>query len=286
MIGTNHGKSGASSEIIKPPACPFSAQDLYKHFRARLAGESGEELTFRRLGQIIGKSKSTAHFWFGVSTQPQVIAWLCLLERLSSKGRHEFIETHCRILPSLEHPFLAHAPGKTGKLLELLSQRTGLTVICGGTETMRTFVVTALGHAYRQATGLPRNAVGLDVHRPTRIVPIESLYYVDGTQNSKQVKQLIFQLWPRIQASSGKLVVCNGIWSRVPDLRKEILRCSRHNHVLLAESGTPVIDDVRTVITGPLHVVAVSAAKRISGGINIQCRQLKTRKRPKKAKSL
>lgn len=146
MIKPNHGNNWGLG-LIKPPAYPFTAQNLYADLHARLEAESGEKISFERLGQIIGRSKSTAHHWFGVSSQQLVIAWLCLLERLSGRARLDFLEAHCRIFPTLEHRRFVHAPSKTGKMLELVRQKTGLTFVSGGSDAGRTFVVTAMGHS-------------------------------------------------------------------------------------------------------------------------------------------
>jgi hypothetical protein len=282
MIECNHGKSSWGSGVIKPPAYPFTAQDLYADLRARLEAETGEELSFKRLGQIIGRSKSTAHQWFSISGQAQFIAWLCLMERLSTKARISFIETHCRVFPSLEHALLIHAPSKVGKLHELLRQKTGLSILCGGDDRMRVFVATAMGHAYRDAAGHLGSPVGIDVNCPFEFVPLESLAYIRNTLPPFEIKRLLLNAWPRIQTSSGKLIILNGVWNRMTEIREEILRCAKRNHVLLAEAGTPDLAFVRVRVSTPLHSITLSTSKRIPNGINLSCRQIKPLKRLKK----
>jgi hypothetical protein len=285
MIAQIKRTNAISSGLIKTPGYPFTARDLFEDLRSRLGLELGEEINFKRLGQLTGRTKSTAHHWFAVSSQPQILALMALLERLSVTQRQEFIETHCRLIPSLEHPILAHAPAKTGEMLELLRQKNGLTVICGGTESNRMFLVTALGHAYRHGGGQLRSAAGIDLHSPIKIVPVESLNYINPALNPKQVRELASSIWPKIVTGSSRLVILNGIWGAVPELREAIIRCSARNHVLLAEAGLPDIAYLKSSVASPFHVVTVFAAKRISGAIRIHCRRIKTRKRLKTRRS-
>lgn len=267
--------------IIRTPGYPFTARELFGDLFTRLAKESGEVPTFQRLGELVGRSKSTAHHWFGISEQPQVVALLCLLERLSEAQRQNFIESHCRVMPSFEHTAFAHEPANTGQLLELLRQPSGLTVVCGGTDEMRRFLVSAAGHAYRRAYGPKQRVTGIDVDRPNKMVPVESVFHVDPFQSPSELKACLLNIWPRVQTASATLVILNGIWQRIPELRPEILRCANHKHVVLAESGVPDLHAVRSRVSTPLHVVSVSAAQHISGGILVNCRRVRPPKRPK-----
>jgi hypothetical protein len=63
---------------------------------------------------MLGRSKSTTYNWFDIFHHPQVLGFLCLLERLPPAERQSFIEAHCPAYPTLDDPRLAHAPGKTG----------------------------------------------------------------------------------------------------------------------------------------------------------------------------
>ena len=274
------------SPLIKPPAYPFTARDLFGDLRARLSASHRKPMGFDRLGQMMGRSKSMAYHWFDIFDHPHVLAFMCLLERLSPVQRRDFIEAHCRMLPSLEHPCVAFAPAKIGKLWELLNQKIGLTIVAGGTEASRTFLITALGHhAYRRAAGKRELPVGIDMHVPANFVPIESLSYIDGANGQKQARQAILKLWPRILSSSGRLLICNGLWSAVPEVRQGILRCAQQNHMLLAEAGLPDLAYVRNMVSTPIHVLMLSASKLTPGGIRIICRRIEPLKRPKKPRS-
>jgi hypothetical protein len=177
----------------------------------------------------------------------------------------------------LENPSLAHAPAKVSKLLDLLQQDRGLTVVTGGSDAMRTYLVTALGHEYRRVSGKFQNALGIDFHRPTHFVPIDSVKYVDYSSNARRTTRMVLNIWPKIQTASGRLVILNGVWTAVPEIRNQILRCANHNHVVLADAGAPNLNWMRSEIETPINVVTLAAAKRISGGILIHCRTIKPR---------
>ena len=274
------------SPLIKPPAYPFTARDLFGDLRMRLSAGLSKPMSFERLGQMIGKSKSIAYHWFELFDHPQVLAFMCLLERLSPAERRNYVEAHCRTLPSLAHADFAFSPTTIGMLLALLNQKTGLTIVAEGPESSRLSLVSALAHqAYHQAAGKRERPVGIDMHVPTHFVPTESLAYLDGAGDLNQIREATLKLWPRILSSSGRFVICNGVWSAVPEVRQDMLRCTRKNHVLLAEAGLPDLAHVRSLVSTPIHVLTLSRSKRTPGGIRINWRRIKPLQRPKRPSS-
>ena len=159
-------------------------------------------MSYERLARIMGQSTSTTHHWFGLFHHPHVLGFLSLLERLSPAQRHSFISAHCRNYATFDDPRLAHAPGRTGKLIELLKLKAGLTIVTGGTDSSRTFVFTALGHAATRAGGRLLSGAGIDLHLPTRFVPVESLVYIDEALGPNHARQLIQRIWPRVLTSA------------------------------------------------------------------------------------
>ena len=132
-----------------------------------------------------------------------MLGFLCLLERLPPAERQSFIEAHCRAYPTLDDPRLAHAPGKAAKLLELLDQKAGLTIITGGTDFSRAFVFTALAHAASRADGKLPAPAGIDLHRSNLFVPVESLSYINGDLGSDHARRLTHKIWPRVSDFGG-----------------------------------------------------------------------------------
>jgi hypothetical protein len=215
-----------------------------------------------------------------------VVAFLRCLERLSPAQRHSYVDAHCRVFPSLGHPFLAQAPTHTSKLGKLLHQERGITLLTGGTESTRAFLVTALGHSYRRAGGRLQAAAGIDLHPSAGLVPVESLIYLDGTADLHLIRRLALKVWPRILTSSAGLLIFHGLWSSVPELRADIARCTRYKHVLLAEGGKPDLTDFENRVSTPVYVLTLSAASRFPGAIRVACRRLKNMPKGLKTRGL
>ena len=274
--GSNSGAVG--SELITAPAYPFTARELFGNLRGLLSEARREPMSYDRLAKIVGKSKSTTHHWFELFAHPHVLAFMCLLERLSPAQRHDYIEAHCRIFPTLNHPILANSPKEVAKLLLLLNQSAGLTIVTGGRESSRTFVLTALGHTQRGSVGSRQRVAGLDLHRPRNFVPVESVTYIDGSIGLKHVRQLTLRVWTRILTSKAPIMLFNGVWSAVPQVREDLVRCTKLKHVVIAEEAIPHLADLKRRVTTPIHVLTLSAAKHVCGGIRIDCRGVKRAK--------
>jgi hypothetical protein len=260
--------------FMTAPGYPFSARDIFGDLRSRLAAEHRRPMSFERLAKMLGRSKSTTYNWFDIFHHPQVLGFLCLLERLPPAERQCFIEAHCRAYPTLDDPRLAHAPGKTGQLLELLDQKAGLTIITGGTDFSRTFVFTALAHAASRADGKLPAAAGIDLHRSNLFVPVESLIYIVGDLDPDHARRLTQRIWPRVLTSGAPRLFFNRVWSSVPEVRDDLLRCAGFKHVVIAEEGALDMGDLKTRVSTPIHVLTLSTAQTVPEGILVNCRRV------------
>jgi hypothetical protein len=228
---------------------------------------------------MLGRSKSTTYNWFDVFHHPHVLGFLCLLERLPPAERHSFIEAHCRAYPALNDPRLTHAPGKTGELLELLDQKAGLTIITGGTDFSRAFVFTALAHAASRADGKLPAAAGIDLHRSNLFVPVESLICIAEDLGPDHARRLTHKIWPRVLRSGAPRLFFNRVWSSVPEVRDDLLRCAGFKHVVIAEEGVLDVGDPKTRVSSPIHVLTLSASKSVPEEILVNCRRVQRAKR-------
>jgi len=256
--------------IIKPPAYPFNARALLGNLRNCLAVSGGKSMHYGDLGRLMGKSKSTAHFWFDVHRNQNLLGFMALLERLSPQQRQIFIDSHCRVNPTLQDPSLAHAPSKRAKLLQLVKQTTGLTIVTGEQVPLRTFVFTALGNACHDAATGSATVAGIDLHSPRSFVPVLSLKYIDETLSRERIRQLVLKVWPRV-LTSGTSLLCNGVWSSVPETREDLRRSTSLRHVILAEGWSSDFARFAKSASGPLHILLVSHERQRSGGIRIDC---------------
>jgi hypothetical protein len=263
-------RSHESEDIIIPPAHPVNGHAVWSRLRNALAGERGYHMTLERLGRIIGRATSTTEHWLDVSSQPHVLAFICMLERLSDDGRARFLREFCRTFPTIMHPCLAQSPRTVADLLRLLCQPRGLTLVRGGTEASRTFLVTALGHSFSQVDRTHRRPAGADIHQPDRLVPIETLFYLRSPLPSERVRHAIHTVWPEIQASTAPLLLFNGVWSSVPELRDEMLDWAQQRHVVVADSETPDPRQLAPKGIGPVHVLTLSLAPQ-NAWIQVAC---------------
>lgn len=248
--------SSKTSGFRRPPAHPLTGRAVLAKLRTALANEQGYRMTFQRLGRMLGRATSTAGFWFGIFDSPHVLALVCLLERLSDAERQRFLRSVCRPLPSVLHPSLAHAPGTVAHLLETLQNPCGITLI-RGSEGLRSYLISALGHTHPQLHPRHHPPVGLDVYPPDRFVPVETLTYLRAPLSPEQLRAAITATWSRIPRAAS-LVLLNGVWSAAPAIREQILACARSRNVVLADEVLP--DPIQLQKRGiqPLQLLTLS----------------------------
>lgn len=268
MSDQNRGFRHTNDGITKPPAYPFTGRDLFGELRHKLAEELGLRMTIERLAALMGTPMSTTHHWFETCPHPHVRGFMCLLERLSSARRRDFIEQHCRIFPTFSHPELRLSKAKLVYLLRLLQKHAGLTLI-NGTVLARTFLLTSFGHSLPAMDPAHRSAVGMDLHIPNDFVPVETLTYVDGSHNLEHAWAIANKVWPRILISKAPLVLLNSVWSSFPAFREDILRLAESKHVVMADMEMPDPADLRR-IGAEVHVITVSESKHRFGKIRVK----------------
>lgn len=229
-----------SNEVIIPPAYPLPGYKLFAKFRDALAARAGKDTLFLEdVGSILGVANSTSHDWFCVSELHQVQALLCLMERTPDAWCN-IIRPFLRDFPNLHHRRLAKNPKSLRRLKELLSANDGLSVIEGGTEADRSFVLTALGHAFLQLDRLRRRPAGMDMHTPRRFVPIDTLIYFRDSLLRQRLRTLILEQWRQVRRSDAPLFFLNGVLTVVPGLLPEVLALAKKRHVVIEDSPAMV----------------------------------------------
>ena len=225
-----------SDEIIRSPAYPLPGYKLLRELRSglKLDGKK-DQPTLPRLAQYLGVATSTSHHWFSVGAISEIQAMLCVMERLGEFHWITIFEKFLRELPTLSHSRFAHDKEGVAKLQELLKERSGVTLICGGTDSDRTFVLTALGHTFSMSDPLRRRVTGLDRHEPRDFVPLENVVYFRNTISSPRLLELVVKHWTQLKHTTNALMVCNRILSRVPELADAIMAYAATNHVLVSD---------------------------------------------------
>lgn len=256
-----HSGSKDDSGFIQPPAYPIAGNKLFERIGAAVGASRGYSLSNIEFARLMGRSESTASHWFGVYPQPHLVSFFCLLEQLAPQDRHRVLDELCRDLPLLDHPRLRHNPVTVGVLKNLVAQDVGLTLITGGTAPQRTFILTALGHAFCRTDRLHRTPAGLDLHEPSWFVPVGTLLYATNSHRPGQTLAAIRVLWPTIRSSKEPLILLNGIWSAAPELQKDIVALAGRKHVIVADQDVLSAAKLAPGAAQPLHTLRVSTAR-------------------------
>jgi hypothetical protein len=225
-------------------------------------------MTIQQVAGIVGCSRSTAGYWVGVARQPQVQAFISLLERMSDEGRFRYLREVCRTLPSILHPRLAVSPKAVVRLVEVIRCSSGITLISGGTEESRRFVLTALGQTFPQIDKGHRTAGGLDSLPPTHLVPIETMIYLRPPPTKNCMREAINTVWPKVKNSTAPLLLFNSIWSIAPEKQEEILDWAKCRHVIIADASLP--DPQQMVRSGVPSVRTLSICQARSNASRIE----------------
>jgi hypothetical protein len=219
------------------------------------------EISYEELASYAGQARSSVFDKLQRSDQPQIEALLGWIERLPEHTRNSLINSACRCYPTLDSPRLSHDPTQISRLKTLLHQSSGLTVVQGGNEGLRTFLVTALGHTCGVLEPERRRVCGIDVHEPDWFVPIEDVIYLHNLLDPSRLRECLHRAWPAIAEMKSRLTILNGIWVVAHDLEGEINQLALRRHVVVADEIRFRVEDLARRGIGPIHVLTVNEEK-------------------------
>jgi len=263
----------SSNELLRTPAYHKSGSEVVRALKQaldRVECSPGQQLEQKKVGHMLGVSKSTIHDWFHGKLAGPLQNFLCVFERLTETDRILILRELCRPCPRLEHPRLAHDAEALNRLKALLAQPAGLTFVVGPSEP-RTFLVTALGHSISRVNPTKR-VCGLDVHRPDSFVPVAGVLYCQGPPNLELVRHLAANIVDEVESSEAELVIFNGIWSGISQFLKAIHRLAETRHLIVADDFDPAIDGLAKFGPKPVQVMAVSQIPGKQGLIHVDFR--------------
>jgi hypothetical protein len=215
-------------------------------------------ISFEYLEQLSGRPVGTIAGWFEGAKMNQLEFFLALLERVPTKLRHELIDGVCRIQPTLRHLRLAHDPIATSRLEAILKRRAGFTIIHGGPEHARTFLLNALGNSTREINFGHQAVVGVEIQSVSGWAPVPGIIHLS---HGSEIQQQLLRAWAEIkQVDDGSLVLLGHVWARLSDLHSEIVHLAQRCHVLLADEFPKPEDMVRRV-PGQVHILTVAPAR-------------------------
>ncbi len=218
----------------------------------------GRPISFEDLEQLSGRPAGTIGSWFEGARMNQVEFLLALLERVPTGLRRELLDATCRVQPTLHHPRLAHDPIALSRLEILLKQCAGFTIIRGGPEHARAFLLNALGNSVREANSGQHPVVGVEIQPVSMWAPVPGIILLSPHGDIRQHFQ---RAWSKIkQTSDGSLVLLGHVWNRVSHLYPEILHLTARCHVIVADESLKPEDLVRR-IPGPVHMLTVAPAR-------------------------
>jgi hypothetical protein len=218
---------------------------------------------------MTGRPANTLADWFAGGHTHQLAGLLCLLERLPAEVRHRVVDECCRVYPTLAHPRIAHDLHAIDALSTLAEKAMGLSVV-EGPEHIRTFVLTALGHAFAQRNPIAGALVGLDVHPATEFVPVPGVTYLQCSISSAATKALVENSWDDIRNRGARCALLNGVASLSARLLAEAVEASKSLHVMVADRFVGETDRLWRRANGPIHQVRVAPSRENPQWIQIQ----------------
>ena len=218
-----HGNSSRTTKIL------LSGWSLLRVIEHR-------KLDQKTVAQYCGLSDTTFSNWTaGATDLSQIESLLRLMERLPESARLDFFALFLRRCPTLDSPELAHDPIAVRELYSLLHQRCGLTFIqAEKRDFLRSFTLTAIGHAASRIGSAVRPIAGLDQHQEAAFVPIPGVTYLGHMSDPAKRQRRVRGLCPLTQ--SGSLVLINGLWLEFPNLQQQLIAAAETRHIVIADN--------------------------------------------------
>ncbi len=235
---------------------------IFASLKPLMESAVGYHLDFRQLGRFLGVPPTTAWRWCTEHEDEHVRALFQILERLPLGQRHRAIDSLCRSLPSFGHQKLSHDPIAVSRLEGIGLKRTGLTIVRGEPEHMRTFTATALVIESQKLDAKHREPAGIDIHPPDRVQPALGVHYrPDKLPLAARLREFVSLTWEKVRSSDAPLVFLNGVWSIAPELKAEILETAERRHLVLADDFSRNGRRLPNTLPQPLHFVSVAPAR-------------------------
>jgi hypothetical protein len=224
---------------------------------------------YTELEQWTGVPEGTIKYWYNNQGLPTAEFVLELLERIPEKQRHEILDSAYRVHPSLEHPRMKCDHTVISRLKTIICQPRGLVFVQGGNDEYRTFLVTAMGHAFLGLTARPHQLAGLDAHEPDWFVPLPGVRYFNNLFQPEKLLESARENWPKVQARGSQLIVINAMGIVAGNFQQQIKALTARHPVIIAEAAQLKPSLLKKASHGPVHIVTVSKHPENAKGIAI-----------------
>ena len=112
----------------------------------------------------------------------------------------------------MESARLNHDPAVLSQLSTILRQQNGLVLVQEGSRSTRTFLTTALGHAWEKLH-LGSAVRGIDAHAPDWFVPLDDVIYLQNLLEPKRLRAAVQAHWPKLLETRHGCIILNGVWA-------------------------------------------------------------------------
>jgi hypothetical protein len=263
-----------ATEFLKLPASAQSGFAIAEALHAAISHANGHHVTLAVLAAQTGEPLSKIHRWFSATGHPHLQMITHLQELLSSEERRRFWDEHCRDLPTLKHPRLAHDPRGVKQLSAVLQKTNGLTWVYGSGHRC-SFVLHALGHSFQRTDIKHRAPFGISVHPPESIVPLAKLIYLAPIQSDQQLKVAAQLAWASIRNSNSPMLLLDGVhpsW-----LQEDFLAMARTRNVVITGEPDPRLLAHAHAKQLVMHAIKVSAATAVQAPITVWVNRIELR---------
>lgn len=231
---------------------------LLRRLQSALQGSNRNAPTYLEMHEWTGVAEATLKDWFNGRGKPSAEFMMHLLERLPSEARARIIDDGCRSFPTLEHQRLKYDATVTSQLKTITGQKTGLSIIQGGTDESRTFLATALARFFLLRVERPNSLHGIDIHEPDWFVPVPGVHYLHNEFQPLRLRECVIRLWPTVINSTAQTILLNGIWSRLPELHKAIKEQTKRKHFIVSDPGPIKLSRRRSLAAPPANLISIS----------------------------
>lgn len=235
---------------------PKRVMSLLRDVRLELEQFHRRRISYDELGRYAGQAATTVFEKLQKEEHPQVEALLGWLERLPEHARNMLVTKACRAFPNFENERLSHDPVQIGALRLLLTQPAGLTFVTSENAGIRTFIMTALGHAASMLGPESRPVLGIDLHTPDWFVPVDGITYICSPPPLTPPNDTIEKVWGKLRKAENSLVFINGIvFSQPPSFVEQIFHLASGCNIFVADREQTIVERFGSRISRPAHYI-------------------------------
>lgn len=188
--------------------------------------------SYREMKRITGVEISTLESWCVSAPLDQLRAFLLLLSAVPTAQRLDLWRAGTFLHPRLDHEYITGDRFASATLARIAGKNTGLTLIVGDSEYLRSFMITAFANTTR-ANGAV--VFGCDLRAPEWFIPVDGVIYMGATNRANLKAPEL----PAAQLREANVIVVNGLWDVLRQPQKEaFLKATSTSHVIVADRGS------------------------------------------------